>query len=143
MNKRDEHISFIVPGVPVAKGRARMTRAGFAYTPGKTRDWEAHVRFAASQAAEYAPYKEAVGVEIIFALPVPRSFSAKRKAAALRGDLHPAKRPDIDNLGKAVMDAMNAVVYEDDRQIVNLRLRKVYAEVPETRVSVWLESHAP
>ena len=131
-------IRFVVPGVPVAKGRARMTRAGFAYTPGKTRDWEAHVRLAASQAS-LRPYSDAVGVEIVFALPVPKSFSAKRRAAALAGDIHPAKRPDIDNLAKAVIDAMNAVVYDDDRQIVNLRLRKVYAEVPETRVSVWLE----
>jgi hypothetical protein len=45
-----------IPGTAVAKGRPRMNRKGFAYTPAKTRRHEAHGRLAAQGAmADCAP----------------------------------------------------------------------------------------
>jgi Holliday junction resolvase RusA-like endonuclease len=44
-------VTIVIGGPPTAKGRPRMTRRGFAYTPAKTRKYEAHGRLAAQQAA--------------------------------------------------------------------------------------------
>jgi crossover junction endodeoxyribonuclease RusA len=46
------------------------------------------------------------------------------------------RRVDIDNLSKAVLDAMNGIAYQDDRQIVDIHLTKTVGEVPGIRVKV-------
>ena len=43
-------------------------------------------------------------------------------------DLRPDKKPDMDNILKAVLDALNKVAYEDDKQVVELIGRKYYTE---------------
>jgi hypothetical protein len=48
-------ITFVVNGAAVAKGRPRMTRKGFAYTPAATRKYEAHARLAAGLAMADQP----------------------------------------------------------------------------------------
>ena len=50
------------------------------------------------------------------------------------GDLMPAKKPDIDNIAKAVLDALNSVAYRDDTQIVELQIRKQYSEKPRLEI---------
>ena len=36
-------------------------------------------------------------------------------------------RPDLDNVAKQVLDALNGVVWDDDSQVCDLRIRKRYA----------------
>ena len=55
----------------------------------------------------------------------------------LNGELLPAKKPDIDNIAKTVLDALNSVAYRDDTQVVELQLRKQYSEKP--RVEIYME----
>lgn len=38
----------------------------------------------------------------------------------------PDKKPDADNILKAVLDALNGVAYEDDRQVVEVLCIKKY-----------------
>ena len=57
--------------------------------------------------------------------------------AMLKGELLPAKKPDIDNIAKVVLDALNSVAYRDDTQVVELQLRKQYSEKP--RVEICME----
>ena len=52
----------------------------------------------------------------------------------LNGELMPAKKPDIDNIAKAVLDALNSVAYRDDTQIVDLQIRKQYSEKPRLEI---------
>lgn len=52
----------------------------------------------------------------------------------LNGELLPAKKPDIDNIAKAVLDALNSVAYRDDTQIVELQIRKQYSEKPRLEI---------
>ena len=61
---------------------------------------------------------------------VPKSCSKVRRTAMLNGELLPAKKPDIDNVVKAVLDALNKVAYRDDNQVVELQIRKQYSERP-------------
>jgi len=124
-------VTITIGGEPVAKGRPRMTRRGFAYTPAATRKYEAHGRLAAQLAMDgRPPITVPVRAEITIDLPVPASWSAKRRDAALRGDIRPTSRPDADNYVKAALDAINAIVVSDDSLVVDLVVTKKYATVP-------------
>lgn len=48
------------------------------------------------------------------------------------------KKPDIDNIAKVILDALNGIAYRDDTQVVSLSCQKQYAE--EARVEVEIES---
>lgn len=127
--------TFEIPGVPVAKGRPRMTKRGHAYTPQKTRDYEAWVRLCwlrTGQPMSLQPLQ----IRLEFYLPIPKSFSKKQREAALAGVLLPTKKPDIDNLAKAVLDGLNGLAYQDDQQIVALETCKVYGAAPLVQVTL-------
>src|SRR5262249_3286695 len=107
-------VTVIIGGEPVAKARPRMTRRDFVYTPAATRKYEAHGRLAAVLAMEgWPPIVVPVRAEITI-VPVPASWSGKRRDAALCGDVRPTSRPDTDNYIKAALDAINAIVIADD-----------------------------
>ena len=79
-------VTIVIAGAAVAKGRPRVTRKGFIYTPAKTRQYEAHGRLAAQEAmVDRGPITAPVRAEITVDLPVPQSWSSKRQAAALAG----------------------------------------------------------
>lgn len=124
-------ISFEVHGAPIGKGRPRFSRAGHTYTPQKTRDYERHIAQAAFTAmceADEMICDRPVVVEILAEMPIPASWSKKRQIAAEAGAERP-KRPDIDNIAKAALDACNGVVYGDDAQVHALSVRKVYGSI--------------
>jgi len=130
-------VTIVIAGPPTAKGRPRMTRKGFAYTPAATRKYEAHGRFAAQQAMNGRPPITApVRAQIIVDLPVPTSWSMKRRDAALRGDIRPTSRPDTDNYIKAALDSINAIVIADDCLVVELTTVKQYASVPQLKIMI-------
>lgn len=113
-------IEFTVPGSPVGKQRARVTRRG-AFTPKKTQAYEAsvaaHARIAMMEAgAEMAAGP--VAVQIVAYMPDRR-------------------RRDIDNVIKAVMDGLNGVLYHDDAQVHEVAASKRYDKAsPRTVVAM-------
>lgn len=133
-------IAFTVPGEPQGKGRARVGSInGHArmFTPAKTVAYEGLIAHAAAQAMGGAPML--VGdcrLEVEIVCSVPASWSQKKRAAALQGDIRPAKKPDADNVLKAVCDGMNGVVWKDDVQAVEGWWRKTYGETPGVHVRV-------
>lgn len=135
-----EKIAFHLPGHPRGKGRARSFRVGnFVrhYTPAETRSYEGMIRLAAEKAmAGRPPIDRPVIVMMAAVFDIPKSFSKKRRAAALEGGEFPAKKPDLDNILKALTDAMNGVVVKDDCQIVSVRSSKVYGPAPLVSVTV-------
>jgi Holliday junction resolvase RusA-like endonuclease len=116
-------ITIVVNGEAVAKGRPRMTKRGFAYTPAATRKYEAHARLAAGLAMA-----DRARLELLVELPVPASWSKRKHAAAIKGDVLPTSRPDLDNFVKSALDAINTIVVRDDAQITELRARKRLGE---------------
>lgn len=132
--------SFVISGIPVAKGRPRITaRGGFAraYTPEKTRRFESIIADQARAAVGPAePYLGAVELEAHFSLPIPKSWPKRDKLAAMEGRLLPQGKPDLDNYLKALADGMNGIVYGDDCQIVSARMTKRYGDDPGIAVSV-------
>lgn len=116
-----EGFNLFIPMEPVAKGRPRMTRAGRPYTPAKTAAYEKDLKsFLMRDIGDQAPMTGALDVRISFVISRPKSVSAKKRAL-------PMVKPDIDNLAKAVMDAANGILWEDDAQICRLRLEKTYS----------------
>jgi len=133
--------SFTVPGEPVAKGRARSFvrngRVGH-FTPEKTAVFENLVRLAAQSATAGAkPISGAVALSVRAFFGIPASWSKKRHSEALNGFVHVTKRPDLDNVIKAVKDGMNGVVWVDDSQVVILDgCSKSYSDRPRVEVVV-------
>jgi Holliday junction resolvase RusA-like endonuclease len=98
--------TIIIDGPAVAKGRPRMARRGIAYTPTATRRYEAHRRLVAQLAMHgRPPISVAVKLTTVVELPIPTSWSGKRRAAAIAGDIRPTTRPDIDNFLIVELDA--------------------------------------
>lgn len=133
-------VSFFVPGQPVGKGRPRAARRGShiqVYTPEKTSSYESLVATAAHGAMRGAePIRGACHVDMDIRLMVPMSWSAKRRNQALEGLVFPTKKPDLDNILKAVFDAINGIVWEDDVQAVYVQAVKRYSAVPGVHVNV-------
>ncbi|MDI4168582.1 RusA family crossover junction endodeoxyribonuclease, partial [Pseudomonas aeruginosa] len=75
-------------------------------------------------------------IELRMFHPIPRSWSKKRQAMALVGEVMPTVKCDADNCLKAVCDALNGVAWKDDTQVVNVMLAKRYAEVPRVEVKI-------
>jgi Holliday junction resolvase RusA-like endonuclease len=130
-------IEIVVLGVPVAKGRPRFAKAtGHTYTPEKTRNFEAALKYAAEQAmGDRPPLQGPISLEINVMLPIAPSWPKKQQAAARSGALRPTKKPDFDNYAKTV-DALNMVVWIDDGQIVEATVRKAYSDKPGMWIKV-------
>lgn len=111
-----------IPIKAIGKGRPRFARTGHAYTPEKTREYERMLRFA----YEGECYSGKIEVEIRAYYEPPKSLS-KRKRNALIGCPYD-KKPDIDNMAKAVLDALNGIAYTDDKNIVRLDVSKMYGD---------------
>ena len=74
---------------------------------------------------------------------MPASWSKRKAAEALHGVIRPTKKPDADNVLKAVCDGINGVVWHDDTQAVDVTLRKRYGPVPGVWVFVRQVPSAP
>lgn len=110
----------------VPKARPRLGRRGAVYTPQTTHDFETQIRvLAASVMGHRLPYSCPVAVTIDIFEPVPQSYSALQKELATAGFILPP-RGDLDNRVKAVTDAMNGVVYQDDDQVGSIKAAKSY-----------------
>lgn len=133
-------IEFIVPGQPVPKGRPKFARRGkgvVAYTPAKTAAYESLVQKAA-EAAMMGRYPSAQPIKLVvnLALEVPASWSKRRRALALAGQIRATKKPDADNVLKGLKDGCNGIIWKDDAQVVCIELWKVYSATPCALVRV-------
>ena len=133
-------VNFMVEGTPVPKGRPRFARRGkfvSTYSPKTTVDYETKVAEAAQLAmGSSEPLETPVGAYIYITLPIPASYSKKRKQDCLSGNERPTKKSDIDNYCKAVFDGMNGIVFLDDSQVVSLHSTKVYGTIGMVEVMV-------
>ncbi len=131
MTDPDLGILVRLEGMPVAKGRPRMTRAGHVYTPARTRNYENQLRVhAIEMMAGNAPLAGAVMLCVRVGVPIPTSWSKRRRKAAIGGTVKATTRPDLDNYIKIALDALQGVVFMNDSQVTMLFANKEYAEQP-------------
>lgn len=113
-----------IPGRPKGKARPRFAN-GHAYTPKVTRDYEKEIAVCYKD-QDGRKYEGDISIEITAVFKIPESWSKKKKWQTINEGARPKVRPDIDNIVKVVMDALNGVAYEDDSQVVEVKAVKAY-----------------
>jgi len=131
-------ITFTVPGPPGHKGRPRFVRAtGRAHTPEKTAKWETLCGWYAREAMQdRTPIEGAIGLAIEAVLPIPASWSKKKREMAAAGLVWATVKPDFENVEKIVADALNGIVFVDDKQVVQSHFLKSYGDEPRTVIRI-------
>lgn len=131
-----------IPGAPVAKGRPRIGR-GFggrpqAFTPAKTVNYENLIKMCAAKQMNGAqPYDQPLRLVVTAYLPIPASWSQKKRTQSADGVVLPTSRPDVDNFLKAALDGMNGIVYRDDSLVTDVTAGKRYSEFPRLVIEVF------
>lgn len=124
-------VYFTIPGNPQGKGRARSGANGQHYTPAKTRAYEQQVAIFGLQAMKgQPPINGPIHATLTVRLPIPKSWSAEKRAAARSGLLYPVSKPDNDNVEKAIFDGLNGICYDDDHHIFRNQTIKEYSDSP-------------
>lgn len=126
-------IKLVIYGEPIAQGRPRFARAGkfvHAYDPEKSQNYKQLVRLWATNQLKkidgFKMFNNALCVGVDFYVGIPTSWSKKKRMEAACGLIRPVKKPDVDNLYKAVTDALTGLVWVDDSIITDVKIRKRY-----------------
>lgn len=129
---------FEMLGEIVGKARPRMnTRTGKAYTPTNTKLYEYSLRqWFIREYPYFKPIETRVKVTIIAYFDIPKSTSKKKEAEMLLENISPTKKPDIDNIIKIILDAMNKFAFKDDTQVTKLEIEKKYAKSPKIYIKI-------
>lgn len=129
--------NFTIPGKPMGKQRPRVLKNGISYTPKETVNYEVFVKGCyCENYSDTKPIAGSVAMEIEAYMPIPKSTSKKKKKAMLAGKIRPTKKPDWDNVGKIITDALNGIAYDDDKQIVSCLVQKFYSDAPMVYVKI-------
>lgn len=131
-------IYFTVKGQPMGKARPKATRQnGFIrlYSPTRTTNYETYVA-REFQATGAKMLDGNVAIDIIAHYQTPCSWSKAKKQMAEQMKLRPTIKPDLDNIAKIILDGLNGVAYDDDKQVVELNLRKYYSQNPRVEIFI-------
>ena len=134
-------IKMAIPIEPVPKGRPRfrvMYRQVRTITPPKTKEFEYQVRQYFLYECKGVAFERGVpiSVNIEFGMRIPVSTTKKRSKMMLDGLIRHTVKPDLDNLTKAVLDALNGIAWYDDAQVVELNVKKLYTENPFIQLDI-------
>ena len=129
-------ITFSVPGEPVPQPRPRVsTRGGFAraYVPAKHPVHAYRQSLAAAaRAAGLSDSGEPLSVVIDAVFVRPKSHMRK---SGVKPDAPKLPRPDVDNIAKACLDALQDVI-GDDTCVARLVIEKSYGTEARTTVRI-------
>ena len=132
-NNEHEHFWCAINGKPCAQGRPRKYRTVFVNPNTKqSKAFKEHLMFAMESYTPGVLFEKGtpVEVDIGFFLPRPKQHfkGGRRCLEAMKKwafeSTTAAVGPDVDNMAKFVLDAMNGIVYDDDRQVVHLTAHK-------------------
>jgi Holliday junction resolvase RusA-like endonuclease len=135
--------SATIQGRPVAKQRPRFG-AGRVWTPAKTKAWEKAaallLRASATKLQLQAPV--VVVVVAVWSRPKRKPQAVSSSAWSKPGRIWRTSTPDVDNVAKAALDAINrSRVIEDDRYVVHLSAFTVYGAIgEESHVSIQVQT---
>lgn len=129
-------IRFTLSGEAVPKERARARivtpkgRKPFIqhYTPAETVKFEKRVKALAAKHWHGEPSLRPIELQITVHTEIPDSWPAWKREAASKQQIVPTAKPDLDNVVKAISDALNGVCYRDDAQIFSIDPLRIYAE---------------
>ena len=73
-----------------------------------------------------------ISADMTFFVPMARSWSKKKKS--LKNEQFCDNNADLDNYEKAILDSLNGIYFNDDRQIVQQKSQKIWAETGSIRI---------
>lgn len=132
-------VTFTVWGEPRGKQRPRFARRGTfvsTYTPKETVSAENDIRTQSIATKPKELIEGAIWLRVEVYKSVPKSFSKSKFEFAEARMIRPITKPDWDNYGKLVSDALNKVYWNDDSQIVSANIEKFYSSKPRLEISV-------
>lgn len=123
-------------GFVPTKRRPKFTRKGRAYDPPANKLEAAEIRIAYAEQVGIWKSDGPIGVaiDVYRKLPKGRPLRVESESDTFK--------PDVDNIAKAVLDALNGVAFDDDSQVVQLRCSKhprKRRESDRTFVRIWKE----
>ena len=104
---------------PTAKARPRVLRSGITYTPAKSLNYERQIVLA-YQNCNDKQYFETEAISINIECNFVKVKSNKKPLMT--------QKPDVDNLAKTIMDALNGFAYKDDSQITFITVKKFWTD---------------
>ena len=125
-------IQYRIDHDPVAQGRPRFAK-GRAYDPPRSKAYKELVKLV-SRKYFPEPLEGPIEIAMFFDIKIPKSWPAWKKQEKLR--TYHSSKPDIDNLSKAILDALNGIAYKDDSQVAQWVARKCWSECPGTFIRV-------
>ena len=127
-------INLAIPGEPVSKARPRICKRG-TFTPEKTVNYETLIKelFIITKQNKL---EGMLSVQIDCYFKIPKSTSKKNTVLMLHEIIRPVKKPDLDNLAKICLDALNGLAYKDDSQVVELTVKKYYSDEPRVEIRI-------
>lgn len=126
----------IAPQTQLRPRASRRGRAIVVYDPPKVKAFKAKLHAMAQEAYKGAPLTGPLEVNFWFYRPLQKSVTKAEKYRRLSGETPPVVKPDLSNYLKASEDALNGVLWQDDRLIVIERCFKRYSETPRIEVEV-------
>ncbi len=134
-------VVFAVDGEPQGKARPRFSTAGGrvrAITPKQTVNYENRVKSAYKKSYGSLRFDDDVSLNVFITayFRIPQSKSNSKKEQMRANTVRPTKKPDCDNIAKAVLDALNQLAYKDDAQVSELTVLKRYSDNPRVEVII-------
>lgn len=130
---------FTINTKAIGKERPRFnTYTKTTYTPQKTKKYEEIIKntFQEKYGLRINPSVNEIHIKIDVEYAPPKSISKKKKAELIdwkQGYMH---KPDVDNIAKAILDALNGVVWLDDKQVVELLVSKAYGKEDKINIEI-------
>ena len=119
-------ISFRVDGQPIPQGSMKVINGHIIHSQGSAlAAWRSAIGLSA-KAAGAKPTLEAVSMTLVFIMNKPRTVTR----------VDPTVPPDLDKLVRAALDALTAIAYKDDSQVIEIRAVKVYGESPGVEIII-------
>lgn len=125
-------INLEIIGKPQGKARARTyynfkLKKYLTYTPNQTVSYENWVKFNfLNNYKNFTIYKEPLQVQI-------DCYFIKNKNNKTK---YPTKKPDLDNIAKIILDSLNLLAYQDDKQVVKLNINKFWGDIDKVNIQI-------
>ena len=127
-------VTIVLLGKPVPGSRAQSK---YRWIPKNQQHAMDQIKLAASDAMQDREMLAGpLAWTMLAEIPIPNSWSNKKKQQAILGELLPATTPDLKNLLWLAEDALKSVVYSDDKLICEHHNRKRYSQQPKLVITV-------
>lgn len=106
------------------------------HTPSKTVNYENWVKLCYKQQCKGEKLTGQIIANIMAYYPIPPSASKAKKDRMISNLDRPTKKPDVDNIAKIILDSLNNIAYDDDKQVISCCISKWYSNVPRVEVEL-------